>query len=241
MTPPGSPVDLVIFDCDGVLVDSEPIALALLRDTIAAAGLALSAETVQREFQGRSLAAVRERLRDAHGLAIAPDVWDAMDDELLARFTRELRPVPGMGALVAALPCRACVASSSNTRRLRHSLAVAGLASLFGSHVFSADAVARGKPAPDLFLHAAARMGVAPERCVVVEDSPAGIEAARAAGMDVVGFAGGSHLAEAAVARLREAGAPVVAGDAAALAAFLPEHPDQQSQRAEGDGDEGHA
>ena len=222
--------DLVIFDCDGVLVDSEPISLGLLRDTIAASGLDLSLETVRGEFQGRSLPAVVTRLREAHDHAVPPDALAAMGEELLRRFSRDLRPVRGMRALVRQLGCRRCVASSSHTRRLRHSLAVAGLADLFGPHVFSADAVARGKPAPDLFLHAAARMGVAPERCAVVEDSVPGIEAARAANMRALGFAGGSHVTEASADDLRRVGAETVARSAEALRALLPQRADQQAQ-----------
>ena len=218
------PIDLVIFDCDGVLVDSETIAQELLRDTLAEHDLALPIDTVQRTFQGRSLPAVRETLKAEFGLALPAEAFGGMDATLLARFTHELRPIAGIAELVAALGVPACVASSSHTARLRHALAVTGLSEGFGTNVFSADEVERGKPAPDLFLHAAARMGARPERCIVVEDSPAGIEAARAAGMEPVGFTAGSHACGDAYAeRLRAAGAVEIARTASDLQALLPQ------------------
>ena len=217
-------IDLVIFDCDGVLVDSESIAQELLRETLAGHGLVLPIDTVQRTFQGRSLPAVREVLAAEFGLALPSGAFDGMDAALLARFTRELRPVEGMAKLVASVSVPVCVASSSHTVRLRHALAVTGLAGRFGGAVFSADAVERGKPAPDLFLHAANRMNAAPERCLVIEDSPAGVEAARAAGMEPIGFTAGSHArGEAYAERLRAAGADRIARSAAELRRLVDE------------------
>lgn len=220
---PAPGVELVIFDCDGVLVDSEPIALALLHRTIARSGLDLPLATVQATFQGRSLAGVLRILQERFDHAIAPAAVEGMGAELLASFTQQLQPVEGIGAVVDAVRARRAVASSSGTQRLGHSLAVTGLADRFPPDaVFSADAVRRGKPAPDLFLYAAARVGVPPRRAMVVEDSPAGIRAARSAGMRVVGFAGGSHArVPGYVAGLREAGAPAIAPDADALLALL--------------------
>lgn len=212
------PVDLVILDCDGVLVDSEPIALALLRDMLSDLGLDLPLERVQREFQGRSLPSVVERLRARHGLDPPPEALEAMGETLLRRFTSELRVVSGMAGLVDRLDRPSCVASSSNARRLAHALAVTGLAPRFEGRVFSAEAVRRGKPAPDLLLHAAGRCGARPARCLVVEDSGAGVEAAVAAGMMVVGLTAGSHARGPGYAdRLRCAGAEAVAPDAATL------------------------
>ena len=117
-----------------------------------------------------------------------------MNERLLSRFEQELLPIPGIQTLVGKLDVCFCVASSSRTERLRRSLELTGLMPLFGDHVFSADSVKRGKPAPDLFLYAAERMGVAPARCLVIEDSVPGILAAKAAGMEAIGFTGGSHL-----------------------------------------------
>ncbi|WP_425052158.1 HAD family hydrolase [Psychromarinibacter sp. S121] len=187
--PPG----LVIFDCDGVLVDSEPISLAVTLEVLAEEGCPLDLSTGYARFLGRSLASVARWLREEHGV----DLDDAMKTRLRARlferFRSDLQPIAGVAQTVAALPCPACVASSSQPDRIRLSLDLTGLLPLFDPHIFSATMVEHGKPAPDLFLHAARQMGVAPADCVVVEDSPAGIRAAKAAGMRVVAFVGGAH------------------------------------------------
>jgi HAD superfamily hydrolase (TIGR01509 family) len=185
--------ELVIFDCDGVLVDSEPISIAVLVEALAAAGVTMSEEEAHVRFLGRSLKSMSEILHDDYGLAIDAAFLDAMRKVLYERFRAELRAVEGVAETVDALGIAHCVASSSQPERIRLSLTVTGLLSRFEPTIFSASMVARGKPAPDLFLHASAAMGVAPEYCVVVEDSPAGIAAGKAAGMRVVAFTGGSH------------------------------------------------
>lgn len=185
--------ELIIFDCDGVLVDSEPISIAVLVEALAAAGVTMSEEEAHVRFLGRSLKSMSEILHDDYGLAIDAAFLDAMRKVLYERFRAELRAVEGVAETVDALGIAHCVASSSQPERIRLSLTVTGLLSRFEPNIFSASMVARGKPAPDLFLHASAAMGVAPEYCVVVEDSPAGIAAGKAAGMRVVAFTGGSH------------------------------------------------
>ena len=208
----------MIFDCDGVVADSEVIALDLLRQTIERAGLALSLDAVGAAFQGRSLSGVRAVLHERFGFELAPERFERMHTELRTAFLQRLRPVAGMAAVVSAVACARCIASSSGTERLANTLALTRMASLFGAAVFSADAVAKGKPAPDLFLHAANMMGHATERSVVIEDSPAGIEAARAAGMRAIGFMGGAHAMGSRYRdSLRDVGAEVVAPDAPAL------------------------
>ncbi|MBC7311130.1 MAG: HAD family hydrolase [Rhizobium sp.] len=187
---------LVIFDCDGVLVDSEPIALAVLADFLGQAGVAIDEEGVARRFLGRSLASVRETVRDEFGLEIDEAFLSRMRDVLYARFRAELRPIDGIPAVIAGFAAAGidwCVASSSQKERVELCLRATGLIDHFAPHIFSATMVARGKPAPDLFLHAAQAMGYSPEQCLVIEDSPSGIEAARAAGMRVIAFTGGSH------------------------------------------------
>ena len=185
--------ELVIFDCDGVLVDSEPISIAVLVEALAAAGVTMSEEEAHVRFLGRSLKSMSEILHDDYGLAIDAAFLDAMRKVLYERFRAEPQAVEGVAETVDALGIAHCVASSSQPERIRLSLTVTGLLSRFEPNIFSASMVARGKPAPDLFLHASAAMGVAPEYCVVVEDSPAGIAAGKAAGMRVVAFTGGSH------------------------------------------------
>jgi HAD superfamily hydrolase (TIGR01509 family) len=184
---------LVIFDCDGVLVDSEPISLRLLLAALTAAGLTLDPEESHTRFLGRSLASTREILVSDFGLDLTDAALAEMRLALHAAFRAELAPIPHVAATLAALPCPYCVASSSQPERIELSLALTGLWPSFRGRAFSATMVARGKPAPDLFLYAARRLGYTPSACLVVEDSPAGIQAARAANMRVVGFTGGSH------------------------------------------------
>ena len=188
-----TPTDLIIFDCDGVLVDSEPISIAVLREVIAAAGIAIDEATAYRLFLGRSMATISETLAVQFALTITDAHLADIRRELFDRFRRELRAIEGIREALEALPNPRCVASSSKPERIRLSLEVAGILELLEPHIYSATMVKRGKPAPDLFLHAARAMGALPERCVVIEDSPAGIEAAKAAGMRVFAFAGGSH------------------------------------------------
>jgi HAD superfamily hydrolase (TIGR01509 family) len=184
---------LVIFDCDGVLVDSEPIAMRVLLETLAAEGLDLDPATGFERFLGRSLASIREIIATDFGLRLTDAALETMRQNLYAAFRAELVPTRGIVAALDAMDVPFCVASSSQPERIRLSLDVTGLLPRFGTHIYSATMVARGKPAPDLFLHAARCMGFAPEACTVVEDSPAGIQAARAADMRVVAFLGGSH------------------------------------------------
>ncbi|WEX85945.1 HAD family hydrolase [Sinorhizobium garamanticum] len=189
----GSDSRLVIFDCDGVLVDSEPISLAVLVEALDAAGVSMTTAEASERFLGRSLKSMSAILHDEHGLATDDAFLEGMRTRLYARFREELKPVHGIRRAVEQLDGACCVASSSQPERIRLSLTVTGLIDLFEPHIFSASMVALGKPAPDLFLYASEQMGYASADCVVVEDSPAGIEAAKAAGMRVFAFAGASH------------------------------------------------
>ena len=184
---------LVIFDCDGVLVDSEPIALGLLVETLEAAGLPMSRDRALELFLGRGLTSTVAILEKDYGVALGPAALETMHRRLYAAFAAGLAPIRFVPETLAALPCPACVASSASPDRLERALRAAGLWGAFEGRVFSASQVRHGKPAPDLFLFAADRMGHPPGRCLVVEDSPAGIRAAQAAGMRVVAFTGGSH------------------------------------------------
>lgn len=188
-----TPTELVIFDCDGVLVDSEPISISVLVEALAAAGVDMSVQEAHERFLGRSLKSMSDILHDEYGLAVDTVFLEAMRSVLYDRFRQELQPIEGIAEAVDGLGIAHCVASSSQPERIRLSLSVTGLIDRFEPNIFSASMVSRGKPAPDLFLHASAQMGVAPENCVVVEDSPAGIAAAKSAGMRVFAFAGGSH------------------------------------------------
>jgi HAD superfamily hydrolase (TIGR01509 family) len=197
---------LVLFDCDGVLVDSERLVVDIDVAAVTAAGWPVTREQVVETFVGRSDADVVALIEAELGHAL-PAGWDAQWDADYRRVLDEqLEPVPGVRAAleeVVARGRRTCVASSGSHDKMRRTLGRTGLWELFEGRIFSATEVARGKPAPDLFLHAASRMQVDPGRCVVVEDSRYGVAAARSAGMRVVGFAGGitpeHHLADADV------------------------------------------
>lgn len=214
--------DLVIFDCDGVLVDSEPIAIGVLSRFLAGLGVDVGEDYAYRAFLGRTWPTVVAAISREFGLKLTDAEAAAMRAVLFDRFRAELKPVAGVGDMLDSLGIPCCVASSSMPDRLRLALEVTGLLARFEPHVFSASAVARGKPAPDLFLHAAAAMGADPRRCLVVEDSPPGIEAARAAGMAVIAFLGGGHVAASRLGEaIAAAGPDAVAADMADLAALL--------------------
>lgn len=190
MTPPP---ELVIFDCDGVLVDSEPLSMRVLLDTLRTAGLSLDPAIGYDLFLGRSLASIVKTLSEDFGVVLDAAALAEMRQRLYAAFRAELKPMPGIAAMLTALEIPFCVASSSQPERVELSLRATGLWPFFEGRLFSATMVSHGKPAPDLFLLAARVMGYDPAVCLVVEDSPAGISAARAAGMAVLGFTGGSH------------------------------------------------
>lgn len=201
---------LLIFDCDGVLVDSEMIAHAAMAELMSALSRPMTTQEALGIFAGRRL---RDALAAAEALLSAPiphNVGVAAGQRLLERFRRELKPVEGVRQAIEALPYARCVASSSTPERLRVSLDVTGLAPLFGDNVFSADQVANGKPAADLFLFAARSLDAPPADCIVIEDSALGITAARAAGMGAIGFAGAGHADAQLAAQLAAAGADTV-------------------------------
>ncbi len=184
---------LVIFDCDGVLVDSEPLSIRALIETVEAYGGRLDEAAAYRQFLGRSLTHMVAELLANFGIEADAGFLERMRIDLYARFERELQPIAGVDLAVRTMPWRCCVASSSQLERIRLSLRLTGLVDLFEPNIYSASMVENGKPAPDLFLHAARAMGVEPAHCIVVEDSPAGILAAKRAGMAVFAFTGGGH------------------------------------------------
>ncbi len=212
-----SPYDLVIFDCDGVLVDSEALACVVHADVMTQYGYTISAEQVHDRFLGRSAREARLEVESELGRTF-PDTYTAQLRATIDRvFGEQLTPVPHIAETLAKLSQRICVASSGTPTRIHSSLTTTGLIERFSPHLFSAMQVERGKPAPDLFLFAAAQMNTPPERCVVVEDSVPGVTAAHAAGMAVIGFTGGSHSRPGDADRLRAVGATIVIDDMRAL------------------------
>jgi HAD superfamily hydrolase (TIGR01509 family) len=185
--------DLVIFDCDGVLVDSERLSVRLDVELLAQLGWPLSEAEIIERWVGRTEAAMRAEIEEHLGRDVGLE-WDAFSDRYLATFAAELEPVDGIHGAVAAIQATGvatCVASSGDHGKIRRNLARTGLLERFEGRLFSGDDVEHGKPAPDLFLHAASVMGVAPDRTAVVEDSRHGVAAARAAGMWAFAYAGG--------------------------------------------------
>ena len=185
------PLQLVIFDCDGVLVDSERLAVRVEAAVLAELGWPLSQAEVIERFMGRSQAFMVQAIVERLGGRL-PDGWqDRLDRRYRAAFDAELTPVDGVVEALDRIATPTCVASGASHETLRLTLGLTGLYQRFEGRIFSASEVAEGKPAPDLFLHAAARMGAEPAACAVVEDSRYGVEAARAAGMLAFGYTGG--------------------------------------------------
>jgi HAD superfamily hydrolase (TIGR01509 family) len=180
--------ELVIFDCDGVLVDSEPIAARVFAGLLCEVGLPTTAEQADQRYRGRSMKSCLELVRQE--LGSLPDAFEAdLQERTFAEFRSALMPVAGVEGVLRGLAVPFCVASSGSHAKMKLTLGLTGLLRWFEGKLFSATEVARGKPFPDLFLHAAERMGVDPARSVVVEDSAVGVRAARAAGMEVLGYA----------------------------------------------------
>jgi HAD superfamily hydrolase (TIGR01509 family) len=185
------PLELVIFDCDGVLVDSERLAVRVEAALLGELGWPLSQAEVIERFMGRSQAFMLEAIQERLGGDL-PDGWqELLDRRYRAAFEAELTPVDGVVEALDRIAIPTCVASGGSHQMLRHTLGLTGLYERFQGRIFSATEVAEGKPAPDLFLHAAATLGAEPAACAVVEDSRYGVQAARAAGMLAFGYSGG--------------------------------------------------
>lgn len=206
----------VIFDCDGVLVDSEILAIEVEIALLAECGLVYEPDHYRHRFLGLNDAAFRAALeidaRERTGRPLPKDFLHKAHRQRWDACQTRLTEVAGCAAAVSVLALPKAVASSSGADFLREKLRLTGLLAAFDPHVYSADLVARAKPHPDVFLHAADRLGIPPERCLAIEDSVNGVTSARAAGMTVWGFSGGGHMDGAAAARLAEAGADTVIG-----------------------------
>jgi HAD superfamily hydrolase (TIGR01509 family) len=216
-----SPPDLVIFDCDGVLVDSEIIAYRVFAECLNEAGVMLSVDEAMAFGVGKSATILVAAAEKEFGRSLPVNFMENMRARVMAAFTQELKAVEGIIELLAALKLKRCVASNSHIDWVRHALTTTGLSPHLDSHIYTAAMVERGKPAPDLFLFAAAQHGVRPEKCLVIEDSFSGVSAALAAGMPVIGFVGGSHCRPGHADAMREAGCVQVFGRMEDVANFL--------------------
>lgn len=185
------PFELVIFDCDGVLVDSEKLAIQVDQEVLSELGWDISLEEIIHKFVGRSNSYFKSEI-EQHLLIKLPDDWSKqLNDRYRNRFSSELKPITGIFEALEKIELSICVASSGSIEKMRFTLGLTGLLTHFEERLFSADQVKLGKPEPDLFLFAAQNMDTNPANCVVVEDSPAGIEGALRAGMKVVAFSNG--------------------------------------------------
>ena len=207
------PIDLIIFDCDGVLVDSEVISCRAHANALTRHGYPISSEQVSRRFLGRSTKQANLEIETELGRKLPEAYHGDLQDELFRSFEADLEAIRGIHDVLDVVTQAVCVASSGSHQRMQVSLGSTGLHERLAPNIFSSSQVKNGKPAPDLFLFAADQMGVPPERCVVIEDSLAGIAGARAAGMTVFGFCGGSHCGDGHAETLLQAGANLTFAD----------------------------
>lgn len=208
---------MVIFDCNGVLVDSEMIAASVAAEEFTRAGFPLTAEIISHYFTGRRSSDMFAAVEAVMRRRLPANFGAIVTAATLRRFRTELRATPHAAYALSWLRGPKCVASSSSLDRIRVSLETTDLLRFFEPYLFSANDVPQGKPAPDLLLHAAAKMGVAPADCIVVEDSAPGVAAAHAAGMTAIGFVGGTHSDPSVGASLMAAGARTIIADMRAL------------------------
>ncbi|MDV7338113.1 HAD family hydrolase [Terasakiella sp. A23] len=202
--------DLIIFDCDGVLVDSELLASHVLSEVLAKYDADVPPRECRERFTGSSLKRVKELVFKSAGIELPDDFEQQVRKADRDVFEQRLAPVSGMEEVLELIKLPVCVASSGSIEKITHSLELTKMIDHFKPNLFSAEMVMRGKPAPDLFLHAAKEMGVSPDRCLVIEDSPVGIKGAQKAGMTVFGFAGASHAGPGYAEMLELAGADMV-------------------------------
>lgn len=200
-------VKCMIWDCDGCLIDSELLANEVMAKFISDLGFRISAQQCIEMFMGKGVNATLKNIGKQLGRDVIDDFpYEQYRQERDRIFSEKLKPVSGVHQALDALDLPMCIASGSDMQRLTHSLRLTKLYDRCEGRIYSADLVAHGKPAPDIFLYAAAQMGFAPEECLVIEDSANGIKAALAAGMRVFGFCGGGHMTPGIIGALRELG-----------------------------------
>jgi len=222
MTQPS--LDLIIFDCDGVIVDSEVLSTRASAAALSEFGLELTEQQVAALFLGLTLEDGLKRIRQQYQFDLPP-AFAARKMQLTEQlFRQELTPIQGLVALLERLTTPYCVASNSAHERLQFTFEATGLSQYFAGRIYSAEDVAQGKPAPDLFLYAASQQHAEPQHCLVIDDSPSGVRAAVAAGIPVIGFVGASHAYPALADQLRGAGATWVMPDYDAVSAHIEQY-----------------
>ena len=213
--------DLIIFDCDGVLIDSEILSNRAEVELLKSFGIEFELGDYMAQFVGKSTKDVLKTIEASHAVQLPPEFRRLAEQQIFTSFKTELQPIPGIFELIDSINMPRCIASSSSLSRLDITLKITGLLDKFAPHIFSAEQVSRGKPAPDLFLLAANEMQVEPSRCIVIEDSPYGVRAGVQAGMTVLGFTGGSHIQPGHTARLLDEGAIDICSDMSQVSNWL--------------------
>jgi len=219
---------LIIFDCDGVLVDSEPLSNSVFVELLSEIGLPMTLKECTNLFVGRSTQTNLKTIEHKLGRPLPAEFLSKLQTKASEAFDKYLRPIPGIETALAAISTPVCVASGSEPEVIRKNLALTGLLTRFEGKIFSAAHVSQGKPAPDLFLHAAQAMKVKPCDCVVIEDSVPGVKAGQAAEMTVLGYVG-TFASQVLV----EAGAHFVFDDMSKLPEILALHFEQYAQHVE--------
>ena len=213
---------LLIFDCDGVVVDSMHLHTEVESEAFRSIGIEVTPKELALRFAGVGDAEVHRVLSEESGRAIPPDIALRIERRKKEVFAERLKPVAGIRDALKRIDGRPrCLASGTGTDLLYYLLGIAGLYEEFAPHIYSSEMVLRGKPFPDLFLHAAKERGHAAETCLVIEDGVPGVQAGRAAGMRVLGFVGGSHCDEGHKDRLMSAGAALVFSDMLELPSLI--------------------
>ncbi len=213
--------DLIIFDCDGVLIDSEMLSNRSEVEVLKSFGIEFDLSDYMARFVGKSTKDVLEGIESLHGIQLSESFWKSVEENTFKVFQAELKPIAGIFEFLDSIDKAKCVASSSSLNRLDMTLKVTRLFDRFSPYIFSAEQVNHGKPTPDLFLFAAKQMQVPPEQCLVIEDSPTGVRAGVAAGMTVLGYTGGSHIQPGYQAKLLDEGAIKVFAEMSELSTWL--------------------
>lgn len=213
--------ELIIFDCDGVLIDSELLSNEAEVEFLKVFGIEFDLGDYMARFVGKNTQDVLNGIESLHGIRLSEDFWKSVEANTFKVFQTELKPITGVFEFLASIDKAKCIASSSSLQRLEITLKITGLFDHFSPHIFSSEQVDRGKPAPDLFLFAAEKMQVHPSKCIVIEDSPTGVRAGAAAGMTVLGYAGGSHIQPGHQAKLLDEGAIKVFAEMSELSTWL--------------------
>jgi HAD superfamily hydrolase (TIGR01509 family) len=213
--------DLIIFDCDGVLIDSEMLANRSEVEFLKSFGIEFELDDYMARFVGKNTQDVLTGIELSHGVKLSAEFWESVAENTLSVFQTELKPTIDIFECLDSIAKPKCVASSSSLARLDMTLKITGLFDHFSPNIFSSEQVKQGKPAPDVFLFAAKQMQVSPDRCVVIEDSLTGVRAGVAAGMNVLGYAGGSHIPPGHQAKLLSEGAIEVFSEMSQISNWL--------------------